>query len=113
MYKYKDNTGPQSMTISNVCDGIGSANLMSCEYFHPTQCGANIEITCYDHSLIACSCHLRMGVILRAHAVRGESRIQRNASGEVATVGSRTGIGNLFTLTGRMNCEILLAGRKN
>jgi len=54
-----------------------------------------------------------MGVILRAHAVRGESRIQRNASGEVATVGSRTGIGNLFTLTGRMNCEILLAGRKN
>ena len=29
-------------------------------------------------------CH--MGVVLRAHSVRGEPRIQRNASGEVATV---------------------------
>ena len=27
-----------------------------------------------------------MGVILRAHPVRGESHIQRNATGEVATV---------------------------
>jgi len=26
-----------------------------------------------------------MGVVLRAHSVRGEPRIQRNASGEVAT----------------------------
>jgi len=26
------------------------------------------------------------GVVLRAHSVRGEPRIQRNASGEVATV---------------------------
>jgi len=27
-----------------------------------------------------------MGVVLRAHSVRGEPRNQRNASGEVATV---------------------------
>jgi len=27
-----------------------------------------------------------MGVILRAHSVRGESHIQRNANGEVATI---------------------------
>ena len=38
-----------------------------------------------DRSIIACSCHVYMGVILRAHSVRGESRIHRNASGEVAT----------------------------
>jgi len=27
-----------------------------------------------------------MGVVLRAHPVRGESHIERNATGEVATV---------------------------
>jgi len=27
-----------------------------------------------------------MGVVLRAHPVRGESHIQRNATGEVATI---------------------------
>jgi len=30
-----------------------------------------------------------MGVVLRAHRVRGESHIQRNASGEVATVATQ------------------------
>jgi len=44
-----------------------------------------IEITCRDHCIIACSRHIYMGVILRAHPVRGESHIQRNANGEVAT----------------------------
>jgi len=39
-----------------------------------------------NHSIVACSCHGYMGVILRAHSVRGEPRIQRNASGEVATL---------------------------
>jgi len=29
-----------------------------------------------------------MGVVLRAHSVRGESRIERNASGEFATTSS-------------------------
>ena len=38
-----------------------------------------------NHSFIACSRHICMGVILRAHPVRGESHIQGNASGEVAT----------------------------
>jgi len=32
-----------------------------------------------------------MGVILRAHPVRGESHIQRNDNGEVATVHSESG----------------------
>ena len=45
---------------------------------------ATIETTWRDHS-ISCSRHL-YGVVLRAHSVRGEPRIQRNASGEVATV---------------------------
>jgi len=47
---------------------------------------ATIEITCHDHSIIACSCHIFMGLVLRLHPVRGESHIQRNANGEVATI---------------------------
>jgi len=47
---------------------------------------ATIEMTRLDHSIIACSWHAYIGVILRAHAVRGESHIQRNATGEVATI---------------------------
>ena len=44
-----------------------------------------IEITRRDHHIIACSRHIYMGVVLRAHPVRGESHIQRNANREVAT----------------------------
>ena len=47
---------------------------------------ATIEITWQDHFIIASSRHIYMGVILHAHPVRGESHIQRNANGEVATV---------------------------
>jgi len=43
------------------------------------------ELTHHDHSTIACSHHIYMGVILRARSVRGEPCIQRNACGEVAT----------------------------
>ena len=43
------------------------------------------EITRHDHSSIACFRHIYMGVILRAHPVLGESHIQHNANGEVAT----------------------------
>ena len=32
-----------------------------------------------------------MGVVLRAHPVRGESHIQRNVNGEVATSGGLSG----------------------
>jgi len=45
---------------------------------------AIIEFTRRDHSIIACSHHI-YGVVLHAHSVRGEPRIQRNARGEVAT----------------------------
>jgi len=34
---------------------------------------------------IACSRHIYNSVVLDAHPVRGESRIQRNTTGEVAT----------------------------
>jgi len=44
-----------------------------------------IEITCYDHSIIACSCHIYMGDVLCAHPVRGELHVQRNANRELAT----------------------------
>ena len=47
---------------------------------------ATIEFTRRDHSIIACSRHVYMGVVLHAHSVRGEPRIQRNASGEIATL---------------------------
>jgi len=43
---------------------------------------ATIEIMRRNHSTIACSCHIYMGVILRAHLVRGESHNLRNANGE-------------------------------
>jgi len=37
-----------------------------------------------NHSVSACSRHVYSDVVLRAHPVRGESQIQRNANGEVA-----------------------------
>jgi len=46
---------------------------------------ATIEFTRRGHSTIACSRHIYVGVVLRAHPVRGESHNQRNANGEVAT----------------------------
>ena len=49
-----------------------------------------IEITRRDHSIITCSCQTYVGVILRAHPVRGESHIQRKANREVATSPSLT-----------------------
>ena len=36
---------------------------------------ATIEIMCRNHSIIACLCHIYMGVILHAHPIRGESHI--------------------------------------
>ena len=47
---------------------------------------ATIEFTCHDNSIIACSRHVYMSVVFRAHRVHGESHIQRNTNGEVATV---------------------------
>ena len=38
-----------------------------------------------DHSIISCSRRIYTGVILRAHPLRGESHIQRDANREVAT----------------------------
>jgi len=46
---------------------------------------ATIEIIRQDHSIIACSCHVYMGVALRLHSVHGESHIQPNANWKVAT----------------------------
>jgi len=43
------------------------------------------EIKRHNPSIIACSCHIYMDVVLHTHPVRGESHIQRNANGEVAT----------------------------
>ena len=45
-----------------------------------------IEFTCHDHSVIACSRHIYLCVVLHAHPVRGESHNQRNTTGEVATM---------------------------
>jgi len=38
-----------------------------------------------NHFIIACSFHVYVGVVHRAHSVRDESHIQCNASGVVAT----------------------------
>jgi len=47
---------------------------------------ATIEITCHDHSSIACLRHIYTGAILHAHPICGGSHIQHNANWEVATV---------------------------
>jgi len=47
---------------------------------------ATIEFTWRNHSIIGYSNHIYMGVVLCAHSVCGELRIQRNASGVVATI---------------------------
>ena len=46
---------------------------------------ASTEITCHDHSIIACSHHTQIGVVHHAHPVRGESHIQCNINTEVET----------------------------
>ena len=47
---------------------------------------ASPDITRHDHSIAACSRPTYMyGVVLHAHPVRGESHIQRNTTGEIAT----------------------------
>jgi len=63
---------------------------------------ATIEITCHDHSIIACLRHLYMGVVLCAHSVCGEPHIQRNANRGVATV---TEIFQSFDITLSQFCQ--------
>jgi len=43
---------------------------------------ATIEFTRRNHSIIACSRHVYMGVVLHAHSVRGDPHIQRNTNGK-------------------------------
>jgi len=52
---------------------------------------AMIEITCCAHSIIACSRHIYMGVVVDARHVCGELHIQHNANREVAKVAARLG----------------------
>ena len=54
---------------------------------------ATIEITCHDHTITACSCHIYVSVVLRAHPGHGEPHVQCNGNGEVAT-------GSTFKLRG-------------
>jgi len=70
------------MTASKCCDRKARA---ACAQSFTLCQQATIEITRRDHSIIACSFHVYMGVVLRAHSVRGEPRIQRNGSGKDAT----------------------------
>jgi len=46
---------------------------------------AIIEITCHDHSIITCSRHIYLDVVLRAHPGRDESHIYRNSNRKAAT----------------------------
>jgi len=62
------------------------------------------EFVCHVHSIIACSCHIYMGVILRAHPVHGESHNQRNINREVATT--------LVKCTVEINCQQLIHRQK-
>jgi len=62
---------------------IGKARAACAQSFALWQ-QATIELTCHDHSIVACSCHVD-SVFLRSHPIRGESHSQHNATGEVAT----------------------------
>ena len=61
---------------------------------------ATIEITWQDHSIIACSRHIYIYIVLfRAHPVRGESHIQRNTTGEIATAPTRIWPSQVLAMT--------------
>jgi len=53
---------------------------------------ATIKITRRDHYNITYSRHLYVGVVLRVHSVRVETRIQRNAIEKVATILTTQGL---------------------
>ena len=79
----------QSETKSHICllcyrVADRKARAASAQSFTLWQ-SATIEMNRRDHSIIACSYHVHMVVILHAHLVRGESHIQRNANRAVAT----------------------------
>jgi len=57
-----------------------------CAKLHTVATSNNRGFTLCDRSLIACLHQIYMVVGIRAHPVRGESHIQRNANGEVATL---------------------------
>jgi len=76
--------GFRAQTLQCMCCD-GKARAASAQSFTLWQ-QATIEITQRDHSVIACSRHLYMGVVLGAHPVRGELHIQRNASGEIVRI---------------------------
>ena len=62
---------------------IGKSRVACAQSFAPWH-QATIEIMPAISLTIACSHYISNGVILYAHPVRGESRNQRNATGEVA-----------------------------
>jgi len=71
------------VVLANVCVAIGKRQVGKDSHWQQ----ATIEITCHDHSIRACSCHIYMGVVRHRQSVRGESHIQRNANREAATSG--------------------------
>jgi len=68
---------------SRCCDRKSRA--ACAQFFAPWQ-QATIQIMLAICLTIACSRYVYNGVILHAHAVRGESHNQRNTTGEVATL---------------------------
>jgi len=59
-----------------------------------SHCGIKqqLEITQQDDSIIACSCHMHMGIILHAHPLCDEPHIQCNTNQEVAKVSSEAAL---------------------
>jgi len=55
--------------------------------------------------------HIYIGVIFRAHPVRGESHIQRNASGEVSTLAFDNSGNSSLALTRALFKPFLLNSR--
>jgi len=81
-YFYVSAGNEESKTFCYCCDRKVRA---ACAQSFTLWQQATIEIIRRDHSIIACSFHIYMGIILRTHPIHGESHIQCNTNREVAT----------------------------
>jgi len=80
-----NNTNSRNASITGSITYIVAIGKPEWQVREASHCGSKQQ-QISDHSIIAYSCHIHLGVILRGHPVRGDSHIQRNANREVATI---------------------------
>ena len=90
LYCYMQNTVPEWKMFSCHYSVVIGKSRAACAQSFPLRQQATIEFTYYDHSDIACSRHIYMGVVLRARPVRGESHIQARCCNNIPSFSQRT-----------------------